>query len=232
MVVCYRIVKSETEFKLSYLELYCVGRTIQCCITIAESTNNLKPIVYKYNRMKTRNTTTFRYIILCILTLVTRKLQVVCWRSRYAMTPLLSEMSIFCVRGGWQILMVRYASNVHRSLFPISYFCIYSVLRHINLKTQVICGSLAYRTTAILLETFFLWFKVALEIQLESYGPRHTPVIFWCDIVCVYCKSVYTSLFGLQLCLTTKLMYVMTAYIMTAYMYYPPNANLIGSVRS
>ena len=38
------------------------------------------------------------------------------------------------------------------------------------------------------------------------------------DIVCIYCKSVYTSLFGTQLHLTTKL-----TYLMNAYMYYTPN---------
>ena len=53
----------------------------------------------------------FRYNILCIFTLVTRKLQVVCWRSTYRMTALLSEMSIFCVRAGCQVWMVRYASK-------------------------------------------------------------------------------------------------------------------------
>ena len=41
LAVCYRLVKSN-EFKLSYSEL-----SKNC--TIAELTNNLKPIVYKYN---------------------------------------------------------------------------------------------------------------------------------------------------------------------------------------
>ena len=37
------------------------------------------------------------------------------------------------------------------------------------------------------------------------------------DIVCVYCKSVYTSLFGMQQRLTTKL-----TYLIIACMYYVP----------
>ena len=41
MAVCYRIVKSK-EFSLSYSEL-----SENC--TIAQLTNNLEPIVYKYN---------------------------------------------------------------------------------------------------------------------------------------------------------------------------------------
>ena len=63
-----------------------------------------------------------------------------------------------------------------------------------------------------------MWFRVTLGIKLESYGPRHASVVLCYDIVCVYCKFVYTSLFGTQLSLTTKL-----TYVMTAYMYYTPN---------
>ena len=103
--------------------------------------------------------------------------------------------------------------NTHRSLFLINYFHVYSALRHITWNLQVICGSLVYWTTTILSETFFEWFRVALEIKPESYNPRHTSVVLWYDIVCIYCKSVYTSLFGTQLHLTTKLTYVMTAYM-------------------
>ena len=101
--------------------------------------------------------------------------------------------------------------DTHHSLFPISYFCIYSVLRHITWKLQVICGHSAYLTTPILLETFFVWFRVALEIQLESYGPRRVSVVLWYDILCAYI-AYYTSLFGIRLRLTTKLTYLMTAY--------------------
>ena len=65
------------------------------------------------------------------------------------MTALLSDMSIFCVRGGCEIRMESYAPNTYRSLFLISYFAhaystsIYSYM-----------GRSAYRTTTILLETF------------------------------------------------------------------------------
>ena len=55
--------------------------------------------------------TTFRYDFLCVLTLVTRKLLVVCGRSTYRMTALLSDMSTLCVRAGCKIRMVSYASK-------------------------------------------------------------------------------------------------------------------------
>ena len=102
--------------------------------------------------------------------------------------------------------------NTHHSLFSRSHSCVYSLLRHITWKLQVVCGCSAYWMTAILLVTFFVWFRVALEIWLESYGPRHASVILLCNIVCIYCKPTSTSLFGTQLRLTTKLMYFMTAY--------------------
>ena len=153
--------------------------------------------------IQTRNATTFQYNILCVLTLVTQKLQVVCWSSRYRMTAVLMEMSIFCVRGGCKILTVRYASKCSPQFLPISHFCVPSVLRRITWKLKVICGSLVYLTTSMLSKTLFVWFRVALEIQLESYGPRHVSVVLWYDVVCVYCKSIHTSLFGTQLRLTT-----------------------------
>ena len=155
--------------------------------------------------------------ILCVLTLVTRKLQVICRRSTYRMTALLSGMSIVCVKAGCKM------QNIYHSLFPISHFRVYSVLRHITWKLQVICGRSANRTTAILSETFFVWFRVAIEIWLESCGSRHASVVLWCDIVCVYCKPMYTLLFGTQLRLTTKLTDLMTAY-------YTPNDGLLPTM--
>ena len=94
-------------------------------------------------------------------------------------------------------LNVRYdghvmAQNTHCSLFPISHLC---VLTHITWKLQVIYGHSAYQTSALVLKTFPLQIRVALEIQLESYGPRHISVILWYNITCVYCKPIHTSLF-------------------------------------
>ena len=55
--------------------------------------------------------TTFQYDIWCILILITLKLKVVCRRSTCRTTVLLSEMSIFSVRTGCEILMAAYASK-------------------------------------------------------------------------------------------------------------------------
>ena len=52
-----------------------------------------------------------QYDIVCVLILITKKLQVICRRSTYRTTALLPEMSIFCVRAGCEIRMVRYASK-------------------------------------------------------------------------------------------------------------------------
>ena len=55
--------------------------------------------------------TSIQWNIICILTLITRKLQVVCGRSSYRTTPLLLEMYIFCVRAGCEIQLASYCSK-------------------------------------------------------------------------------------------------------------------------
>ena len=61
--------------------------------------------------------TSFRYEILCILALITQKVQVMYGRCTYQMTPLLSNTSSFCARGGCGIRMVSYGSkHTSRSL--------------------------------------------------------------------------------------------------------------------
>ena len=72
--------------------------------------------------------------------------------------------------------------------------------------------------TAILSETFFVWFRVSLEIQPESYGLRRAlGIVCYMTLYAYTVSSVYTLLFVTQLHLTTKLM-----YLMTACMYYAP----------
>ena len=141
-------------------------------------------------RIQTHIATTFWYI-LYVLTLVTRKLQVIRGRSTYRTTALLSEMSIFCVKAGCKIWMASYASKHTSQSFsgkPIVHIQLHLTHTHVTWKFQVICGRSAYWTTAILLDTFFVWFRAAWEIWLESYGPRHASFILWHNIVCVYCK--------------------------------------------
>ena len=144
-------------------------------------------------------------------TVLTWKLQVVHGRSTCQTTALLFEMPIFWVRVAWelqwQVMVPKW--NAHCSLFPISHLCI---LTFIPWKLQVSYGRSAYQITALLLKTFLVWFRVAWEIWSERYGPKHISVILWYNIVCVYCKPIYTSLIGLQLHLTPNLTYLVTAY--------------------
>ena len=142
--------------------------------------------------VQTHIATTFWYNILCILSLITRKLQSYVDVLHIELL-LYYRRCIFSLLG----LDVRYElwvtlPKTHYSL-STSHFCIYSVLRHITLKLQVICGRSAYWTAAIISETFFVWFRVALDIRLNSYGLRHALVILWYNIVCVYCKSLHTA---------------------------------------
>ena len=74
--------------------------------------------------------------------------------------------------------------------------------------------------TFILSETFFVLFRVALEIQQESYGSRHASVVLRYNIVHAYNILQICTYIAIctQLRLTTKL-----TYLMTIYMYYTPN---------
>ena len=151
--------------------------------------------------------TTFWYDILCVLTLVTRKPHAVYKHSAYWMTALLSEMSIFCVRAGYEIWMASYASKrISQSLSDKPFVCArVVVLRHITWKLQVIYGCSANRTIAVLFETFFVWFRVAWEIWLESYGPRHASVVLWTCGTCswvvwlIACVEMTFSVFSIAL---------------------------------
>ena len=97
-------------------------------------------------------------------------------------------MTIFCVRAGCNIWMVSYTSKHALRCFsgkPFVHIHVQLYLRHITWKLQVICGRSAYQTTVILLDTFFVWFRVAWEIWLESYGHRQALFVHWYNIVCV-----------------------------------------------
>ena len=122
--------------------------------------------------------TTFHYNILCVLTIISRKLQVIYRRSTYRTTVL--ELD---VRYNWHVM----ALNKHRSVLPISHLCI---LTCIACKLKVIYGCSAYRTTALLLEMFLEWIRVAWEIRLEIYSPRHTSVLLDTTL-CKYTAGSY-----------------------------------------
>ena len=133
-----------------------------------------------------RIATTFGYDILGVLTLVKRKLQVARGRSTQRTTALPSEMCILCVRVGLEMQVASYASKHASQSLSNRPFYVYSALRRTTWKLQVVRECSAYQNAAVLSKTFFVCFRVALWIRLESYGPRHASVFFWYHIVRVY----------------------------------------------
>ena len=104
----------------------------------------------------------------------------------------LFSMIVLDARYNWWVV----ASNTCCSLFLISHLF---VLTRITWKLQIIYGRSASRMTNPLSETFFVWFKVTQDIQLESYGTRHTLVVLWCNIVCILQTCAYIA----KCCATT-----------------------------
>ena len=144
--------------------------------------------------IQTHIATSFWYNILCILTLITWKLQVVHGCSTYRMTDILSEMSIFFIklnaRYNWWVMI----PNMHRSLFLISHLCVLTHI-HVTWKLQVTYRRSAYWMTALLLKTFLVCYGVAWEIWLESYDPRYILIILWYKIVmCILQTHTYITI--------------------------------------
>ena len=118
--------------------------------------------------------------------------------------------------------MVRYASkHISQSLFDkrvlgnqtynlktSGYMWKFGILNDCYIIRQILCAVQGYtrNTTG--------------ELRSETHVGRS--LIY--NIVCVYCKSVYTSPFGMQLDLTTKFM-----YLMIACMYYTPNGGFTAN---
>ena len=70
-------------------------------------------------------------------------------------------------RYDWQVM----APNTHHSfLFPVG---------HLFVLTRMTHECSEYQTTTLLSSTFLaiVWFRVAREIQLESYDPRHASAV-------------------------------------------------------
>ena len=82
---------------------------------------------------------------------------------------------IFCVQGECEIRLASYGSKRSSQFLTVKPFV--RSYTH-NFKTiQVICGRSAYGMTVLLPETFTVWFRVAREIRLESYGSRHASAV-------------------------------------------------------
>ena len=127
--------------------------------------------------IQTHITTSFWCYILWAHTFITWKLQLIYGHSTYMywMTAVLSEMFIFCVK---ELDEERYnlwvmTSNTRYSVFLIIHLWI------------ITCITDKYRSCVDVLhierlsEAFIVWFRVAWEIWVETYGPRHASVVFW-----------------------------------------------------
>ena len=148
--------------------------------------------------VKTRIATSFWFVLcLCLLTLVTQKLQVIYEPCSYWVTALLSEMSIFCVIAGSIIRLVSYGSK--HSLQFLSNKPFVPPYTH-NLRTtgNVWTFNISNDCSTI--------GEILLELrEIQS-------VILWYKIICVYCKYVCSSLFGVQRPMAPKLTCLMTAH--------------------
>ena len=102
------------------------------------------------------------------------------------MTALLSQISIFYVGAGFDIQMASYVSKYARKSLSDKPFYAYRVPIRISWKVQVVRECSAHGTTAIISEIIFVWFRVTLQIWLESYSPRHASVVLWYHIAYVY----------------------------------------------
>ena len=78
------------------ISTFCVRAACEMRLASYESKHALQPL---------------RYDILCVLTLITRKVQLVYGCSTYQTTALLLVMSIFCVKAGCKIWLVSYGSK-------------------------------------------------------------------------------------------------------------------------
>ena len=73
------------------------------------------------------------------------------------MTALLLEMSVFCVRAGYEMRFASYGSkHESQSLYDKPFVCTYML----NLKTTGRIWTFCISKAALLSETFLVWFRV------------------------------------------------------------------------
>ena len=114
--------------------------------------------------IQTLNATTFWYDILCIVTLITLKLQVLYGHCTYWMTPVLLDMSIFCVRAGQEIQLASYGSkHALQCHFDKPYMHTYMSNMKSTGHVWTLC-ILNSRSTTHVSETFLVSFRFAWEI--------------------------------------------------------------------
>ena len=127
------------------------------------------------------------------------------------MTTLLSVMSIFCVRAGCKTQMVSYAFKHTSQSFSDKPFV--RICTH-NLKPSGHMWMLSISNDCYIIRDILVWFRVAWEIQLERYCPRHTSVILYIQhFMNILQARTYIAIWWTT-CMTAKLTYLMTEYYM------------------
>ena len=125
---------------------------------------------------------------LCILTLITRKLQVIYRHSTYRMTALLSKMSIFLGYNYMQDTIGKLWIQTHITT-SFQYICTYLTR---NLKTTGCVWMFTYQVTVSKMSVFCI--RSACEIWLANYGSKHASQ-FLSDnpFVCPYKHTLKTT---------------------------------------
>ena len=144
-----------------------------------------------------------------IFSALTRELLVIHENSVYQTTTLLFKIPIFWVRAACKLWLVSYGfksalQSVSDKPFVRMYTQLENHLSHmdfLHIKQLLYCQRYSLH---------------GLELDERSDWEIWTPDTHQSfNIVCIYCKPihVHTLLFGTHLCATTKLTYLMTAYM-------------------
>ena len=138
------------------------------------------------------------FVCICTHIHVTQQLQVIYGHSTYQITFLLSRMSISRGRAGCKIHVwwVSYGSKrVSQSLSDRPFVRTYMQLKNYRMYVDI----LPIKWLLYYWRHSLCGFRVAWEIWLESYSPRHTSWSF-SDTVCLYCKLIHVHVHTLLQC--------------------------------
>ena len=127
--------------------------------------------------IQTRITTSFDWH-LCVLAVITWKLQVLYGRSMYRKTALLLKMSLFCVRAGCEIRLASYGSKHSSQFLSDKPFC---ASLHALLENYRLCYGLpAYQMTAVLSELRQTCIGCSLIQHCVHILKAHIYITIWC----------------------------------------------------
>ena len=151
---------------------------------------------------------------LYILTLITRKVQAIYRRYTHQMTAVLSEVSVFCLKAGCKIRLVGYGSKHSSQFFSYKPFVHNYTL---NLKTTSYIWSVSILNDCCSIKYIpCMVYSCKRESARELLPQTYIGCSLIENSVHILQTLVCTSLFGLELHMTTKLTYLMIAHQTTA----------------